>query len=902
MFTLLSISGALFCASALNVSYGGKVTLSDGITELAGIIVAFDANDGTTTSCTTDVSGNYTISIDTGSYRNLRLRNLEKRITGIPLTVEYTVRSNFRVTSATTEDLRMCRFFEVHGTVLSDKGDTIKGALIESGRDVGFGPPRDRDSSNLTDGAYSILADSGNFRVTVHPPLGLGVNETYFDIAVKKDTLFNLVLPSVITISGVLTNYENDTLKHIGVTFEKTGWQVDSFTNNEGQYSVKLNKGTYSIRIRNGSMGSSASGAPAHLEENVFRDLAISKDTLLNIKLPHFPVVKCSVVTTNGDPVADVIMKSSDGPMATTPLGDIDTTNASGVCILRVRSSVKNNLWITPPAASTYIDRVDSLRTNQDTTLIIRLTKGVTLSGKIFFSDSVKPVSQIAVAIEQGAEQKMVYTNTSGEYSIQLVQGTYRLRLRNPYSMNGTAAGIPSNLEYTVFEQLSLTDSKVVNVRLPYFPVISGTVRNSAGSAMGNVSIRFARWEGAETPPYCETSTDMNGNYSLVIGGGVNRVKVTPPTGGQYSLFTFIESFDTTATKDIYLPDQARGITRITPSVITRGEAGKIVINGLNAQLNAVTAPSDIQLGSGIFIDSIKAVSPITLYAFIRVDSTATTGARDIIVKAGTLNSVGAKLLNITAPASAEIHLDATGKTESEVIISDGTGTELKIPAGTPVVLPPGADSVISYQAPIVKDETTDPAGSDFTNVQRTLEPHGLTFGDTVVLTCQYKNSDVEGINESALLPFYFSDSSNGKGTVGSSILVIDRDTTANQISMVLPHFSMFRLAATGVTGNKTTNQTKSFEKDLIAISTIGRQTVVTFSINKSDSKNNVTVSLYTLQGNLVKRYLNGFPGEGLHNVIINKHEIESCLSTNQYIMRLTIGSRKISRMLLLTK
>jgi hypothetical protein len=830
------------------------------------------------------------------------MRNLEKRITGIPLTVEYTVRSNFRVTSATTEDLRMCRFFEVHGTVLSDKGDTIKGALIESGRDMGFGPPRDRDSSNLTDGAYSILADSGNFRVTIHPPLGLGVNVTYFDIPVKKDTLLNLVLPSLVTISGVLTNYENDTLKRIGITFEKTGWQADSFTNSAGQYSVKLNKGTYSIRIRNGNTGSSVAGAPAHLEENVFRDLVLNKDTLLNIKLPHFPVVRCSVVTTNGEPVAGVIMKSSDGPMATTPLGDINTTNASGVCILRVRSTVKNNLWITPPAISTYIDRIDSLLTNKDTTLIIRLTKGVTLSGKIFFSDSIRPVSQIAVAIEQGSEQKLVYTNTSGEYSIQLVQGTYRLRLRNPYSMSGTAAGIPSNLEYTLFEQLLLTDTKVVNVRLPYFPVISGTVRNSAGTAMGNIGIRFARWEGAETPPYCETSTDMNGTYSLVIGGGVNRVKVTPPAGGQYSLFTFIESFDTTATKDIYLPDQARGITRITPSVITRGESGKITINGLNAQLNAVSGPSDIQLGSGIYIDSIKAVSPITLYAYIRVDSTATTGARDIKVKAGTLSSVGAKLLNITAPASAEIHLDATGKTKSDVIISDGTGTELKIPAGTPVVLPPGADSVISYQAPIVKDEATDPTGSDFTNVQRTLEPHGLTFGDTVVLTCQYKNSDIEGINESTLLPFYFSDSSNGKGTVGSSIAVIERDTAANQISMVLSHFSMFRLAATGGTGNKNSYQTKSIERNPIVISTIGRQTVVTFVINRKDSKNNVTVSLYTLQGNLVKKYLNGFPGEGLHNVIINKNDLNNCISTNQYVLRLTIGDRKMSQMVLLTK
>jgi hypothetical protein len=884
---------------AQNVSYGGKVTLFDGTTTLAGIIVAFDANNGEVKSCTTDVSGNYTISVDTGNYRSIRLRNLEKRTTGIPYTVEYTTKNNFRLTSATNEDLRMCRFFQIHGKILSENGDTVKGAYIESGKDMGYGPPRDRDSSSLSTGNYSILSDSGNCRVTVHPPSGSGLKETYFDILATKDTLLNLMLPAVINVSGTLTNYENDTLKQIGVTFEKTGRQIDSFTNTSGKYSVSLNKGTYAIRIRNGMMYS-VKGAPAYIEEYVARELSLTKDTTINIKLPHFPVVRCSVITSDGAPIQNVIVKSSEGPIASVPLGDVDTTNAAGICKLRVRGIVKNNLWITPPVQSSLTERTDSLRVNNDTTIIIRLTQGIVLSGKIFYSDSLNPVSNLGVAIELGAEQKMVYTNGSGFYTIQLQPGTYRFRLRNTYSINGYASGVPQNLEYTVKESLVLTKSETLNVRLPYFPTITGTVKNSAGSALNNVGLRFTRWEGSEMPPYVETTTNMSGEFSVIIGGGVNRVKVTAPAGNLYSSFTFIESFDTSGIKNIYLPDQARGITRVVPSVITRGETGKIMINGLNAQLDAVSSSSDINIGEGITIDSIKKVSPITLYAYIKIDSAATTGARDIIVHAGTVNSLGAKLLTITAPASASLNLDTDGKTTKEIVISDGTGTELTIPKGTPITVPQGAAPVISYEAPIVKDDTTDPAGADFANVQRTLEPHGLNFGDTVIMKCQYTNSDVEGMNESSLTPFYFTDSSNGKGSVGFTIAIVKRDTAANQISMILPHFSMFRLAAVKTTTAISASGTVSADVKQFTMIKTGKQQMLTFHLAAKDANSYVTISLFNLKGVCVKKYLHGVLSEGSYTVIINSSDLKNHLSTNQYILSLEIGKKLYTKSIMI--
>jgi hypothetical protein len=325
------------------------------------------------------------------------------------------------------------------------------------------------------------------------------------------------------------------------------------------------------------------------------------------------------------------------------------------------------------------------------------------------------------------------------------------------------------------------------------------------------------------------------------------------------------------------------------------------MINGLHANLNKVNSATEVTFGDGITIDSIKTLSDITMYAYISIDSNATIGGRDVIVHAGMTTSAGSNLLTVTAPATAKLELNALGKTTKEIVIADGTGTELTIPAGTPIALPAGADSVISYQAPFVKDLSTNPSIGEFTSVQRKLQPHGIVFGDSVVLTCQYKEEDVKGINELTLTPFYFSDSASGKGTIGSPISVIERDTAANTVSMLLPHFSMFRLAANALV--KTAKNYVRKNTTSAQIISHGGNCKIVFNIGIDDAQKTMKFELYTITGKLVKSLVYEHLGIGTHSILLNKNvNSHNWMSTGSYILNIKIGKKRFTEKLIITK
>ncbi len=892
-------AGFLSTAFSQQASLSGTVTLSDGTTPVESLLVVLENNGNAVGECFTDASGSYTMSINPGDYDQLRVRNQMRRIDGIPYELEHTAKTNVTIADgANSEDIEMPRFFSISGTVLTSAGDTVKGVRIECGQSGGFAPPRDWTTSSESDGSYSLVNTQGDVRITVKPDGVSGIMETAFDLQLSSDTVFNLELPVIASITGVVKNSRGDTLRGIGVTFEKPSlsWQVDSITRADGSYSVALTPGTVNIRIRNGSqMNGAAKGAPARLEATVASDVVIEGDTVINITLPAYPMVRCSVVTGAGEPVEGIIVRSSTGDMPDVPTGDLDTTDANGVGILFVDLTMASNIWIEPPEGSGYITTRETVETDTDTTVVIVLSEGVVLSGTVFQSDSETVVAGIAIALEQGAEQLMVYTDNSGEYTIQLAAGTYRLRVRNTGSQPGLSApeGVPQSLEHTVFEEIDLTESMVVTIRLPFFPMVSGKVYTAAGDPVELVELRFARWfNGADGPPYCETVTDAAGAFSIVVGAGVNKVKVKPPAGSSQGAFEFIESFDESFEKDIYLPDQAKGITRVQPSVITGGESGKVMINGINVALNDVTEASHLSFGDGVTVDSVNPVSAMTLYAFITIDDDAASGTRDVRVTAPGSECVGPNLLTITAPASAEIELDNNGKTVEEVVIGDGTGTELIIPAGTDIDLPESAEPIISYKAPIIDDAaTTAPPAGEYTQVQRELSPAGLVFNDSVVMICQYSDQDVEGIDEMSLKPFIYEE----KSTEGSDeIEVVKRDTASNTIAVVVPHFSTVRLASAGGTASRyrVRGVTETGTRFTINRMVACRQTAILLHIAAEDRYQAIRLDLVDLQGRIVRTWVDGKIGAGNHTLIIGARSA----ANGTYCVTLTAGAKRITK------
>jgi len=865
----------------------GTVKRADN-SAIQGLTVVIENGGSPITQFVTDASGNYALSAPAGSYTQLRVRNLGATIDGLPKQIEHTAATSITITKDTVIDIKMPAYAKIYGRILSSMGDTIKNAEVRAKRWV-FGaeqPPWDWTYSSATDGSYAVYQDTGASRIWVVPPAGLGVGSATFDLTIKKDTLINLIMPKICYLSGYVFSNRGDTLKGIGVAIELGGGQqVDSTTNIiTGLYKIPLNPGTCNVRLRN--QGSNLPGIPRTIEATVVTAMNFSRDSTLNLTLPLYPAIVCSVVNQSGAPVVNATVRSKKWVFgAEQPPWDWDSTNSAGLCTLYV-SPDSNKYWIDPSAGSNLISSTIVVKTTKDTTLKIIMNQGVTLSGTIRrFDNSV--VAGITVAIEKEADYKYAQTDLTGAYSIQLQPATYRLRVRN---MNTQIQGIPQTLEHTVMDTMILSADRQINIVLPIFPAITGIVRDPAGNPISGVTILAKRWvNGAEQPPWANCLTGGDGAYSLVVGKGINRVWVTP-VSGLLAAFDFIEAFDTSKTRDIYVAEQARGIKRIQPSVVSTGQSGMITITGVNC--NFASTPT-LNLGDGITVTNIKVVSGITLTADIAVADNAKPGNRDARATVSGAAIVGPSLLTITPPASDALNLDNQGKTVDTVVISDGTGTTLVIPKGTAVTLPAGSDSMVSFVAPIIKDTATRPSSGDFVEVQRELKPTGLVFKDTVALIASYKAQDVEGISETTLKPFYFTDGANASGgaVVGDSMKIIKRDTAGNTLTFGMTHFSMFRLAGRGASVNLRPNHPRpvSGAMRLFAPQTFGPgYTALRFYVDAAHASIPIRLSIFDLHGRVIAAVFEGIIGEGTQTVL---WEGRSAVANAVLICRLTAGN-----------
>lgn len=882
---------AWFSVFAQQVGVTGTVKTFSG-TPVKGLTVVLESMGSPTIQAITDSLGNYVMSVNTGTYSQLRVRNTGSTVPGVPKTLEYTAETAVTITQATVKDITLPKFVRISGKTLSPSSVRVAGVQLTAKKWTGAeAPPWDNCTSD-TGGNYELYQDSGSVKIWITPTAPYVASEAVYSFS--GDTSINLTLTMPIILSGTVKNFNGDTVSGITVSVKAIGsvLQVDSATNAFGRYSIPLNPGTYTLRLRTTGLAP-VKNAPKEFEGLVTDTITLTADTVKNLTLPFLPAVTCSLVTASGTAVPKATV-NSNGP-GNSPPRDTRTTDSLGKCVVYVAPGA-NEFRIIPDTASALTETFLQNVINKDTLLVITVPTGAKVSGKVCRADS-SAVAGISVAFERNGDQKMFSTGAQGDFSGRLENGIYRMRVRN---MNTLISGIPSTLEYTAIDSLTIADSAKLDIVLPLFPVISGTIKNASGSAVSGAQIVAKHWfGGAESPPWDHTTSGANGSYSISVGLGVTKIWVSPPPD-QMTLgaFDFIENFDRSRTKDIFIPDQARGITRIQPSVITTGNSGTVTINGINANFTSGTVT--LVCGAGITASDIRVISDITIKATLSIDSTAATGTRDVLAAVGNQNLVGAGLLTITAPASAAVVLDASNKTTQEVKISDGTGTELLIPKGTTVQFPVGAEKVISYEAPFIKSTDTVTADNTaLTNIQRTLSPSGLVFLDTVTMTTQYKDQDVKGIDELSLKPFYFTDTAGAAGTIGDSITVLDRDTSKNLITISLGHFSMFRLTAKAQGAMRTLPRSKNTVMPLSMVliqNSVRHAFRIVFSTGANGTRQ-IRLSIIDARGSVIRLLVDGVLGNGTFTSLWDgQNNSGSFVASGMYIVRLEAGKTSIEQ------
>ncbi len=888
--SILNISGF-----AQQVSLSGTITNVDGI-PLVGITVAIQQG-AQQTEVLTDTIGSYSVSLNPGSYDQLRIRNMFKEFPKVPKTIEYVARSPLILNSNTVIDVKLHQFPRIAGRIFSPDSSVLENVYLE-GKMWTFGSqgvPWDNSASDST-GNYELFLDSGQVKIWVTAPTG-NPNLTNFDFTLTRnnDTILDIYFPEPNILSGYVYTHDSISVKNATVAIEQGPNQLQAFTDSTGYFSYGLQPGIYRVRVRN--MGQATPDIPKTLEYTYQESVLVNGETSVYIYLPKFPRFSGSVRDTAGRPVAGVLIEGKQWVGSETVPWDDALSDSLGQFTLFLGKGM-NKIWVYPVDSLTdYTDHNFLINLPDDLNQDIILIPAAIISGIVMTADST-PVAGLTVAIQKGADQPEVKTDSLGFYSIKVAADTFdQLRIRNLFT---DIPAIPKVIEQVIEAPFIVTGSMSKNVVLPRYPRLYGTILTPDANPASGVFVESKLWQGgAESPPWDNDTTQSDGQYELFLGQGINRVQIVPG-GVTYGSFSFLINADTDLIKEIILPLQAKGLTRIQPSVITVGETGEIIITGVNS--NFMTNQVVLDLGDSISVDYLEVLSPISLKAWITVSPNAETGIRTLIATSWNDKLVGPELLTITAPHAASLALDNTQTLTADVMIGDGTGTEIKIDSGTVVYLPAPDDTMIAFIAPLIKDNAVDPVGADFLQIQRDFYPDGIAFEPPAILTFHYGDQDVEGVREDDLKVYKYD---NDSGRVEAEYKVTYQDTAKNLLSHEVSGFSLFRLAE-----NKTAVKNKplaAVQTDMsILVSTTPNpftpRTVIAYHISGEDHQSRGSIQIFDLNGKLIKTVIQRQLKAGHYNAVWpGIDEYGNRVAAGQYYCHLNIGKvSKVEKLVLI--
>ncbi len=791
------IPGTVFSAQ---VSLSGKVVFSDG-NPLAGVTVAVPTPTGQRKT-QTDVQGNYSFSIEEGTYDQLRIRNMGTKLPGVPAMLEYVAVNPLIVSGNTLKNVTMPAFYRIHGTLRTPATVAVANAMltVSSWSGTMTQLPNDQNTT-ASDGTYALFCIGGQVQLSV--PTGSDSSLAAFQLRfnLTKDTLLDLAYTPAPVLSGVVKTADGIAVPGITVALVKDGIQHEKRTDSQGRYSFALSAGTVTeLRVR--AMGDTGSLYPANMEYSPvdsvvsYKNFTISGDLVRNVALPKFPLFSGTLLGAADVPLAGFTLtvygwKSN---MRQLP-NDVATADSQGHFQLRC-SLGDNQLVIDPPMGSSYSQATQNFSIASDSTAVTRISKGAVFTGKVLLS-SRAPVSGVTVAISNGLVQKEAVTNSLGVFRIAAQPGRYAdFRVRN---MSADLDGVPRMLEYTVQpDGITLTDSLDLEVVLPPFRKVAGKVLDASLKPVPGIDVASSAWKSGMTQlPSDDCVSAGDGTYALFLPDGTNWITVRPPNGSAFATTSFTLKVDGPLVHDIILSDQAKGLASIQPSVVGQGKSGKITLIGVNTGF--FPKVSTLDFGSGVVVTEITVHSDISITAQVAVSDTATPGVRSVRVVGDKGTYVGAELFTVTAPVASPLLFDGAGKLAKAVIIEDGTGTQLQVDSGTSVKLPPGAAQSLGFEAPMIKNDQVNPTAAEFIQVQREFSPAGVVFDPPASLTFHYSDQDVKGVDESKLVAYKYD---NKADTVVAEYKVLARDTAKNLLKQEVTTFSLFRLAKSGGTNS----------------------------------------------------------------------------------------------------
>jgi hypothetical protein len=516
--------------TVLNETLLPGFTLSGQVTDNLAVgvdavdINVIDANTGNklfTPGDNTDINGNYSVVVPSGTY---------DLTYGPPKTTKLVAvtDTNIAIFSNTVHNVTLNPGFLIDGTVTDNNTTPVPDVDLDafiSSTGAKVTTPGDNTDNN---GIYSIVVPGGTLDISYDPLLSTGLAPLLLpDVVITKDTTINVTLFPGITISGQVKDPFNTGVPNVDLDVIDTLTQLKlsisgDVTDQNGNYSIRIPVGDYDITYE--------PLVSTHLVPQKLAGLSLANDTTINISLSAGVILsgKVSNQSSQGIPLVDLnVTNSATQQRLFTPS---DNTDASGNYALVIPAGTYDIDFNTPTGTRYVAKLLSNQVITSDKTLNVILSTGFYVSGKV--SD---PLSSGVASVRIGADytytgQEQLITNKltdgAGNYQIVLPSGLFRLSFDPPLT-----TGLAGLYLYNV----NISKDTVINVTLPNGVSLSGTVTNVSTQPILNVDLDIYTVATGLKVFTGNDNTDSNGNYLVRVAPQSYHVVFNSPEGSSYA-------------------------------------------------------------------------------------------------------------------------------------------------------------------------------------------------------------------------------------------------------------------------------------------------------------------------------------------------------------------------------
>lgn len=625
-----------------------KVVDNAGKSIVGAQVFADSTNAGYGTFAETSSDGTATLSVNTGTYR------LGAFIPGTQPSREVNVRvdssgnvyqdgSNIATSLVT---IKLSKGGQVISGTVTNGTQTVSGAAVHAFCTANCTGYFDAFTKTGSNGTYTLYVDDGTWQIQAYVP-GYGdtpaISKTVSgadisDVAlsISSDTTFRTISGTICEVDGGGTNCNSATgMDDINIYVHGASGTNYTRTNSDGTYSVQVPSGSdYTIEVIDPLYG------PLATKSNV--DVSSGNATGQNVVLDTPETVTISIVDSDNNPVVmddlfleffdDVTEVNFSTQLSNVSSGSIDIPEGSYDIFIHSTSTDLDENDITAGGAGTTVSS-GVLTVDGSESIIVTVPTLNTISGQL--TDGTDPVEDAWVEFTNTASGSKIglgdTTDSSGNYSVKLPDGTYQVQAFNP----GLVVA-PVILTVDGNETLNLTG--VANDT-----TITGTITDPNGNVVPYPFVVAEKMGGGTVM----TKGDADGTYVLNVGDGEWAVTANAYGYAEKSLNgNVIINGSSSAGNDIQFSSTVT-LSNPETKTITPSQGGIVSETDINTN---VTIPANA-------LSTSSSAGSVTVKETNNVADTATT---DVIGNGFEVTAVDSGGTSLTEGFAKKVTLDKT--------------------------------------------------------------------------------------------------------------------------------------------------------------------------------------------------------------------------------------------------